>query len=256
MAFDSNYYDDLYFSDLKGKAFKRPDGSIDHWGYKNEKAEWLGCGPIVKTWKDIFNLSKCNTDSGLCKSLDIGCGRGTFVAYMRDIGVEAWGFDFSKWAVENRYPRCENGWIRVHDATQGWPYGDKAFDFVFALDFFEHVYIEDINFIVKEIYRVSKKWIFLQIATIGGGSGSSIHEKSYTIKKGETIPIELEGMAVAGHVTVQNQSYWIERLCMLGEREWVLRDDLVDLFVKKVNQIDPMVLNNWTKNLMLILERV
>jgi len=253
MTFDSSYYDDLYFSDQKGKEFKRSDGSIDHWGYKNKEAEWLGCVPIVRVWKEIFNLSKCNTEHGMCKALDIGCGRGTFVTYLRDIGIEAWGFDFSKWAIENRYPRCKKGWIRVHDATQKWPYEDKTFDLVIALDFFEHIYLEDIDLILDDMYRVAKKWIFLQIATVG------ISEKGYIIKKGEDVPIELEGMAVAGHVTVQPKDFWVVKLKSRElknkdkNNRWRLRDDLVQEFIKKV---PPEVISNWTKNFIVVLERV
>lgn len=254
MTFDSSYYDHLYFSDIKGKSFKRPDGSIDYWGYKNKEAEWLGCGPIVKAWNNIFNLSKYNTNSG-CKSLDVGCGRGTFVAYMRDIGIDALGFDFSEWAINNLYPRCNKKWARIHDATQKWPYEDKYFDLVIVLDLLEHIYLEDIDFVLEEIHRVSKKWIFLQIATIG----MSDNEKGYIIKKGENIPIELEGMAVAGHVTVQPRNFWIVKLKSIELRnkdknnKWKLRDDLVQEFIRKVPND---VISNWIKNTILILEKV
>jgi len=253
-TFDQRYYDHYYFSDSKGKKFRSIDCKEQRWGYQNPTGEWHGCGPIVKAWNEIFNLSKCNTEHGLCKALDVGCGRGQFVAYMRDIGIEAWGFDFSEWAISNLYPRCDKGWVRVHDATQKWPYGDNAFDLVLALDFFEHIYLEDINFILDEIYRVAKKWIFLQIATIGGGSGSGIHEKGYIIKKGEGVPIELEGMAVAGHVTVQPKDFWIVKLKSRDEdNRWKLRDDLVQDFIKKV---PAEVISNWVKNTLIILEKI
>lgn len=257
--FDQKYYDDHYFSDLQGKKFRSTDGNEQRWGYKNPTGEWLGCGPIVKAWKDIFNLSKCNTEHGKCKILDIGCGRGQFVTYLRDVDIEAWGFDFSEWAVENRYPRCKKEWIIVHDAIQRWPYGDNAFDFVIALDFFEHVYLEDIDFVLEEIYRVSKKWIFLQIAIIGGGSGFSIHENGYIIKKGESVPIELEGMAVAGHVTVQSRDFWVEKLKNIELKNkskggnWRFREDLVQEFIRRTPSD---IISNWTKNLLLVLEKV
>lgn len=258
-TFDQKYYDNHYFSDLQGKKFRSADGSEQRWGYKNPTGEWLGCGPIVQVWKDIFNLSRRNTEHGMCKVLDVGCGRGQFVTYLRDINVEAWGFDFSEWAIENRYPRCEKGWIRVHDATRRWPYGDREFDLVTTLDFFEHIYIEDIDFILKEMYRVSKKWIFLQIATIGGGSSGNIHENGYIIKKGENIPVELEGMAVAGHVTVQSRDFWIKKLNDRAlkhkgkNNRWVFREDLVQEFIRRTPSD---VISNWTKNLLLVLEKI
>jgi len=255
-TFDQKYYDHYYFSDSKGKKFRSSDGKEQRWGYQNPTGEWHGCGPIVGAWNEIFNLSKRNTDStesGPCKALDVGCGRGQFTTYMRDIGIDAHGFDFSEWAIRNLYPRCDKEWVRVHDATQKWPYGDKTFDLVIVLDLLEHIYLEDIDFILDEMYRVARKWIFLQIATVG------MSEKGYIIKKGENIPIELEGMAVAGHVTVQPRDFWIVKLKSRelknrdNDNRWRLRDDLVKEFIRRVPND---IIQNWIKNTLLVLEKV
>lgn len=248
--FDSSYYDEKYFSDPKGKKFRRPDGSTANWGYQNSTGEWLGCKPVTEVWKDIFKLGNCNTDSGLCKVLDVGCGRGQFVTYLRDIRVEAWGFDYSSWAIQNPYSRCQKGWIIQHDATKIWPYGDNAFDLVVALDIFEHIYLEDIENVINEIYRVAKKWIFLQIAT--SGSGELQGDKGYVLKKGEKVPIELESMAVAGHVTIESRQFWIDMLTKGGEK-WEVRDDMVLEFIHKTPND---VISNWLKNTMIVLEKV
>jgi SAM-dependent methyltransferase len=253
--FDSSYYDKKYFADPKGKQFLKPDGSIAYWGYQNSTGEWLGCQPITKVWKDIFKLGKCDTDSGLCKVLDVGCGRGQFVTYLRDIRVEAWGFDYSSWAIQNPYSRCQKGWTVQHDATKIWTYGDKAFDLVIALDLFEHIYSDNISDVISEMYRVSKKWIFLQIAGINGGSGAMIHDNCYLLRRGEEIPVKLQGMAVAGHVTVQTKIFWKEKLenSMNNDNKFIFRGDMVQEFIKKV---PADVIENWTKNIIIILERV
>jgi len=109
--FTAEYYDEEYFAGTRGgKRFRRPNGSIAKWSYFNPEGEWLGCKPIVEAWKTIFNPKK---------ALDVGCGRGTFVAYMRDVGIEAYGFDFSKWAIgEGRYKRCKPEWLKLWDATK------------------------------------------------------------------------------------------------------------------------------------------
>ena len=250
--FDSSYYDEKYFSDPKGKQFRRIDGSIANWGYQNSTGEWLGCKPITEVWKDIFKLRKCDTDSGLCKVLDVGCGRGQFVTYLRDIGVEAWGFDYSGWAINNPYSRCQKGWIVQHDATITWPYGDKAFDLVVALDIFEHIYLEDIDKVINEMHRVAKRWIFLQIATCGSG-GLQGDEEGYVLKKGEKVPIELESMVVAGHVTIQTRQFWIDMLTKGREDKWKVRDDMVLKFISKTPND---VIANWLKNAMIVLEKV
>ena len=257
MDFGEEYYDRLYFADLKGKEYRNPNGSIGHWGYQNPMAEWVGAGFIATSWKNIFKLNKCNTDSGLCKALDVGCGRGTFVAYLRDVGVECWGFDFSEFAIKNPYPRCQKGWCIKHDATVIWPYGDKAFDLVLALDIMEHLFEPDIDFVIDELYRVSKKYVFLQIAVCGsGGLQGNSGFNGYILKKGDKVPIEFESMVVAGHVTVQSRQFWIDKLLKNKEgveRKWRVRDDMVLDFIGKV---PAAVIDNWLKNAMIVMEKV
>lgn len=243
--FDATYYDEKYYADKQGKKFKRVDGSDDTFGYRNPEGEWLGCDPIVRAWK--FMLQPKNM-------LDVGCGRGTFIAYARNVGILAEGFDFSEWAINHPYPRCNKKWIKIHDATKPWPYLDEHFDLVIVLDLMEHVYSDDIDFVIDEMYRVAKKWIFLQIATIGGGSGSGsssgIHENGYILEKDKPIPIELQSCAVAGHVSVSTEAFWLQKLKRDG---WIVRKDLVERFCTIVPSD---VLKNWTLNTMLILERV
>jgi hypothetical protein len=240
-GFSQDYYDEKYFADVTGKSFRRTDGSIEHWGYRNLQGEFLGAKEIARAWKIMFNPKNL---------LDVGAGRGTFVAYARDTGIEAEGFDYSEYAVNNPYPRCKKEWLRLHDATKPWFYTDQSFDLVTALDFYEHMYEPDIPFVISEMYRVAKKWIFLQIATVGGGSGSGIHEVGYILKKGEPVPIEREGNAVAGHVTVVDRETW-ER--WFDDENWVLRRDMVQWFE---NLVPNEIIKNWLLNTILVLERI
>ena len=239
--FDASYYDASYFSDPKGKEFRRPDGIVDNWGYRNPEGEWLGCKPIVEAWKTMF--SPKNT-------LDVGCGRGTFITYMRDVNIKAEGFDFSGWSVDHPYPRCNKKWIRNYDATKPWPYPDKSFDLVTVLDLMEHIYTDDIDLVINEMYRVAKKWIFLQIATCGSGGLQGDSNTGYILKKGEKVPIELQGCAVAGHVTVSTEGFWKQRLKRNG---WKVRKNLVDEFCRIVPRD---VIANWILNTIIILEKV
>ena len=243
--FDSSYYNIDYYVTLNGKKFRK-DGTEYGWSYANPEGEWEGCAPICGVWKEIFNP---------VNSLDVGSGRGTFVTYLRDIGIEAWGFDYSNWAIQNPYVRCQKGWCIQHDATLVWPYGDSAFGLVTALDIFEHIYETDVDKVINEMFRVSGKWVFLQIAGINGGSGAVIHDNCYILKRGETAPIELEAYAVAGHVTIQTKEWWVNKLGknMDDNNRFIFRNDLVQEFIKKV---DPAVIANWVKNIILVLERV
>lgn len=248
--FNASYYDRDYFAEEKGKIFHRPDGSTDTFGYRNPQGEWLGCKPIVDAWKVLFNLDESNNN----KMLDIGCGRGTFLTYAVDIGIDAIGFDYSDWAIANPYIRCDRSRIKKLDATIiPWPgYGDSSFDLVTVLDFMEHVFEDQINDIIKEVYRITKRYAFFLIATVGGGSGVNalIHEQGYILKKGEIVPVEYEAMAAAGHVTVCSREWWEERL-IRSEHKWTIRRDLEDEF-RKIVPAD--VLSNWKT--IIILEKM
>ena len=156
--FTSDYYDREYFAGKK--KFRMANGTIREWGYDNPTGEFLGARQIAEAWKKMFNPRN---------ALDVGAGRGTFIAYMRDVGIEAVGFDFSEWAVAHPYPRCRKEWLILWDATKApWPWPDDSFDLVICLDTLEHIYEEDLDTVLKEMYRVAKKWIFLQIATVDG----------------------------------------------------------------------------------------
>lgn len=255
--FTADYYNKDYFVTRQGKKFHNADGSQGGWSYDNPTGEWIGCGYIALAWKNIFKLHKCQTDSGLCKALDFGAGRGQFVTYLRDVGVEAWGFDFSEFAIKNPYPRCQKGWVISHDATVTWPYGNNSFDLTLGLDIFEHIYSDNLDFIINELFRVNKKWVFLQIAVCGsGGLQGNSGFNGYILKKGDKVPVELESMAVAGHVTVQSRQFWIDKLLKDNkgnERKWRLRDDMVLEFIR---QVPAAVIDNWLKNAVICMEKV
>jgi SAM-dependent methyltransferase len=239
--FGPDWYDESYFADPEGKEFRRPNGTTQRWGYRNPEGEFFGAADIARAWKEMFNPRT---------ALDVGCGRGTFVAYMRDAGIEAYGFDFSTWAIRHPYPRCKPEWLMVHDATKPWPYPPRRFDLVVALDFYEHIYEEDLDRVIREMYRVAGKWIFLQIAVVGGGSGPGIHPAGYILKRGEAVPVELEANAVAGHVTVCSKEWWEERL---EDENWVQRRDMAEWFT---GLVPSEIISNWLKNAILVYERV
>ena len=245
--FTGAYYNKDYFQTPKGKKFMRPNGTIDAWSYASPDGESEVFKYILDAWNKMFQPKTM---------LDIGCGRGTVVAYARDIEIEAFGFDFSEWAVsdEGRYQRCKKEWLKQHDATKTWPYPDNSFDLTVALDLFEHIYHDDIPFVVSELFRVSKKWIFLQIATVNVvdhlGSLGRKAELGYMLKKGEPISIEREGNAVAGHVTVTDRSTWEE---WIDHDDWILKRVLVNLFT---NYMGNFMNKNWLLNTMLIYEKM
>jgi SAM-dependent methyltransferase len=230
-GFDEDYYDEAYFADPRGKKFNTGK-TIETWGYKNPGGDWAGCIDVVNAWKNLFKPKTM---------LDVGCGRGQFVAYAREAGIEAYGFDFSKWALtKGLFYRCKPEWVFVQDATKPWKVKGK-FDLCLALDFFEHIYEEDLDFVIDELAKATGKYAFLVIATTKEG------EQGYILRKGEPISFK-ERRTWAGHVTVQSPSWWRERL---NRSCWRFRDDLVRAFV---NHVPKIVIRNWIENTIIVLE--
>ena len=235
--FTGEYYDADYFSTPKGKKFRRADGSVEHWGYRNTTGHWEGGREIARAWKEVFSPTRM---------LDVGAGRGQFIAYAREIGIGAEGFDWSRWAVsEGRYVGCKPDWLKLHDATQPWAHPDDGFDLVVALDFYEHIYESDLSFVIDEMYRVADRYIFLQIATVDG-----VREKGYILKKGEPIPLDTDGRTWAGHATVCTEEWWCNQL---DRDDWWQRRDMVNWFCSLV---DPNTIRNWLLNSIIVLERI
>ncbi len=228
------YYDEEYFIGISGgKKFVDPSGEFRKWSYYNEKGEWLGAEPIMKSIKTVLNPDNM---------LSVGEGRGTFVAYARDAGIQAIGQDFSKWAVDNPYQRAK-GLVTLGD-VRDIKFSDYSFDLVFCSDIMEHVYVEDLPKAISEIQRVSNKFIFYNI----GASMGDDTKEDMVLQKNKLPPKDRQVTAIAGHVTVKSDSWWRKKL---SNKKWKLRDDLVDQFRSMVPK---EVLENW--RCVLITERV
>lgn len=235
------WYGRDYFVTPKGMKYRDGSGQVHGWSYDNPSGEMEAADFVARAWKKLFKPKNM---------LDVGTGRGTVVAYARKNKIEAYGFDFSDWALtEGLYRGCYPEWVKVHDATQPWPYEDESFDLVTALDFFEHMFIEDLPFVESELYRVSRKWCFLLIAIAGTGGLQGEGPEGYILHKGEPVPIELEGSAVAGHVLVRQKKWWVKRF---NEGGWIERRDMLHKFSELVY---PPMIKNWWLNAILILEK-
>lgn len=233
--FSEDYYNKDYFVTPGGKKCIMPDGSTKQWSYNNPTGEWEFAANICKAWKNVFNPNKM---------LDVGAGRGTFIGHAIDAGIDARGFDFSKFAVsDGRFSKCPPHRLIQHDVTNFWPYDNEEFDFVICLDLIEHIYESDIDFVLDEMFRVTSKYAFLQIAT-----SPNIN---YSLKRGEEVPKELEVFTLTGHLHMMNKEYWIDKLLKMG---WKENKELLNKFYSSVIPSFP-VDSAWVKNLVIVLEK-
>lgn len=212
-GFGPEYYDEAYFSGKHGgKKYVTQEGEVKEWSYYNPDGEWLGAQCIMEAVKELFNPGSM---------LSVGEGRGTFCAYAKDAGIDCLGIDFSRWAVENPYPRAK-GLVQLGD-VRDLKFTDSSFDLLFCSDIMEHIYSDDLPKAISEIQRVAKKWIFYNI----GASMMGDEKGDLVVAKNSLPPKDRLTTTVAGHVTVKPESWWREKL--FNDR-WRLRDDLVAEF--------------------------
>lgn len=96
--------------------------------------------------------------------LDAGSGEGTVVRRFLDQNKKANGIELSKRAIdENCSDLVQEGIIKNGSLTK-LPFEDDSFDLVFSSEVMEHLTAEEAELAVKELVRVSKRYLFLSIS--------------------------------------------------------------------------------------------
>ena len=144
---DSNHYNKDYFTPGPKSSYTKPftweveaEGNI-------KMAQWL---------KDRFHPQAV---------LELGCAKGFLLKALLQIGIEGYGCDISKWAVENYEPEAK-GRLKVADIRNGLPYPDNSFDLICSLSTLEHIEMEYLPHVASEMARVTKKWVVISIPIV------------------------------------------------------------------------------------------
>jgi len=101
--------------------------------------------------------------------LDVGCGRGGLVRTLLARGVDAQGVDVAQRVVDHA-----NGFAPTRFCTASvlkLPYGDGEFETVVATSVLEHLSAEDVPRALREVARVSRRGVFLTVATAADREG-------------------------------------------------------------------------------------
>lgn len=87
--------------------------------------------------------------------LDVGCATGHLVEALRDLGVEAYGIDISKYAIENVREDIKP-YCAVCSCAESLPKNfPKKYDLVFSNEVIEHLYEEDTEKAINNICTMS-----------------------------------------------------------------------------------------------------
>lgn len=77
------------------------------------------------------------------KWLEAGCAFGWLVEQLMVLGVDAYGFDISKYSTKNA-PELVNGRVSCHDGLSSKRHLVDEYDVVYSFETAEHVYMDDV----------------------------------------------------------------------------------------------------------------
>jgi ubiquinone/menaquinone biosynthesis C-methylase UbiE len=95
--------------------------------------------------------------------LDVGCSIGNACLYMMQHGVKCAGIDISEIAVQ----RAKTRGVKKCKAASACniPFNDKSFELVISTDVIEHLKEEDVELSIREMFRISKRYIVIKPCT-------------------------------------------------------------------------------------------
>ena len=179
---------------MDGESFKgtvispyRIDASFyDRDYYKGKKGEyrWSVFDDLVNFYRAL--IIKIFLKPKNC--LDVGCGTGKLVKWLRFLGVDVFGIEISKDALELADKKIRP-FLKLGDVIK-IPYPDNYFDLVVSFDVLEHLERSKIKKAILETIRVSKKFILHKIYTIENHWISLTHGEDFS------------------HLSVFSKKYW------------------------------------------------
>jgi protein-L-isoaspartate(D-aspartate) O-methyltransferase len=123
-------------------------------GYRYD-GRWL---PIAQEIAERYNLQPGG------KVLDVGCGKAFLLyEFTRAVpGIEIAGLDISAYGIANAKEEARP-FLREGNCTK-LPYPDESFDFVYSINTFHNIKVDELKAAVQEVERVGKgkKWICVE----------------------------------------------------------------------------------------------
>ena len=132
-----------------GKNYWDGKRKYGYGGYKFIEGRWSNIAQkIIKK----FNL---NQDS---KILDVGCGKGFLLYEIKKIipDCKVVGFDISNYAIKHSKKEIRS-FLFTHDMKNKFPFKKNYFDLTLSFACLHNLEINDLEFSLREISRVSKK---------------------------------------------------------------------------------------------------
>lgn len=157
-----------------------------------ENYRWLPelTRPMVCAMIRHLNIEACDT------ILDFGCARGYTVRAFREMGYDAWGYDISKWAIDNADETVRE--YLTHNLFDQVPMVRHRFDWIIAKDVLEHV--QGLSFTVDAIKDRVRKGVFAVVPLA--------HGKHYDVPEYEEDVTHVHRRSLQWWVSLFQQTGW------------------------------------------------
>jgi len=164
---------------------------------------------------------------GPTRALEAGCATGLLVKALRGSGVDARGFDFSKWCVENAHPAVKDlvFWGDILDL--GRDVSCPPYDFVLTLDILEHLPPDKVPTALANLTALMAPGAIL-FAVIPAYGPNAFGPELYPLKYDEwkrdaaaglpfrNIPLDDQGRPHLGHLTHATVDWWEKTMVEAG----------------------------------------
>ncbi len=171
---DASFYDRDYY---RGKKGEYRFGYVESW-----------FGKIIHNLVNFYRAALIKIFLNPKSALDVGCGTGRLVKWLRFFGVEAYGIEISQDALALVEERIKP-FIKLGDIVD-IPYQKNQFDLVLTWDVMEHLERSKLKKAAGETIRVSKKYILHKIYTLENLWITLTHGKDFS------------------HLSVFSKKYW------------------------------------------------
>jgi SAM-dependent methyltransferase len=162
-----------------------------------------GYGPSP-VWEDLAHILKelwgyrdGQDVSGSHNLLDVGCATGLLVQQLRRRGFDAWGCDFSEWALQHA-PSDTREFLRPFNLEHpnGPFWGYESFDLLTCFETLEHIHEEHVMRALVHLFQILRP---------GGQGVLSI-----------CMPDQPDWDTDPTHVCIRPREWWAERLQWAG----------------------------------------
>jgi ubiquinone/menaquinone biosynthesis C-methylase UbiE len=168
--------------------------SYGYGGYKYD-GRWI---PVARDIKKHFNLKKGD------KLLDVGCAKGFLVKDLCDIGIDAYGVDISKYALQNCMLEIKNK-LSIASADN-LTFDTSSFDCVISINTIHNLNKKNCIKALKEIMRVSKGKSFVQVDSYRNVKEKELFEKWVLTAKFHDYPDEW--VKIFNSINYDGDWYW------------------------------------------------